>query len=505
MQKGRQNTVESKLQFSQLLLFAFTFLLFTFVSARPAFSANQKGVVVNSSQQVELTEFSAEEIVVSKSRTQHFADGDIGEYIVSLFSPYFSYSRMSYVAALLIFLIYLFYFRYIDIYEHEPWKYLLLTVLAGIFFADIGLIFYDFAYVILGLSISGSFLGDLFYSVFIIGGIEELVKIIPLLLLLRYTKIINEPIDYIVYGGVSALGFAFSENVMYFDNHGAGIILGRALTAVVLHTGLTAIVAYGLVLRDYRQQKYAPLRLYLVAITLHGLYDFFMINDTARSLIIVSYAILFSTITMFNNIVANSLSNSPYYNKGVHLEIRKIQRLLVGGLVGIIAIQFIMLSVSESASAAKEGFSSSIVLAVVMIPALTMRFSRIELHPKKWKSIPIPFLFTKVMLDDVPDDMTGIRMELYPMTRNMLMMDYFPNTGAIYKQHDDSKKRRWYYVRLGRTAQPSDFNNAHIVIRSKFGNELFNKNGLGMAGIYLINKTTNKPEFIGWASLKELV
>ena len=44
---------------------------------------------------------------------------------------------------------------------------------------------------------------------------EEIIKIIPVLIILKTTKFINEPIDYIIYSSISALGFAFIENIQY--------------------------------------------------------------------------------------------------------------------------------------------------------------------------------------------------------------------------------------------------------------------------------------------------
>jgi RsiW-degrading membrane proteinase PrsW (M82 family) len=493
--------VDTRILSRLLLVLSFFILSFS------AFATQNEGLTTGSKKdKIEIPVPAQENIESTKSRTQYFADGDIGNYIVSLIRPYFQYSRMSYVAALLIFLIYLFYFRYIDIYEYEPWKNIILTFLAGIFFADMGLIFYDSVAVFLGWTINDNFISDLFYTIFVIGGIEESVKIIPLLFLLRYTKVINEPVDYIVYAGVAALGFAFSENVMYFDRHGASIVLGRALTAVALHTSLSAIVAYGFVLRDYRKQANAPLKMFLIAISMHGLYDFFLINPLARTFAIISYLILFSSITIFNGIISNSLSNSPYYNRSVHLEIRKIQTLLIGGLVGIFLLQFLLVWVSESMAAAEDSFMSSLLVAAILIPALALRFGNIQLHPRKWKSIRIPFLFRKIMIDDVEDDLVNVRLQIRPLTRNKLMNMYLPNAGIIYKQQDDSKKRRWFYVKLDVAAPPTEFNNRHIIIRSKFGNELFNKeSGMGMAGIYLVNKATNKPAFIGWAAVEKLL
>ena len=443
---------------------------------------------------------------ISKTRTEHFASGNIINYIKSIFTPYLEYSKMSYLAGILIFLIYLFYFRYIDIYEHEPWKYIILTFFAGILFADIGLVFYDISSVIFGWYMNDEVINDLFYTIFVIGGIEEVVKILPLILLLRFTKIINEPIDYIVYGGVAALGFAFSENIMYFDRYGAGIIFGRALTAVVLHTSLTGIVAYGFVLRDYRQKKTAPLKMLFIAMVLHGLYDFFLMNSTAKSVMLIAYFILFSTIMVFNKIVSNSLSNSPYYSKSIHLEIRKIQLLLIGGLTGVFILQYILLVITESFDAANGNIIGSAIIAAIFIPALSVGFTKIELHPKKWKSIKISLLFRKITIDKEDPDLKDTFIIFKPMTRNRIMLHYFPNSGEIYKQTKDSKGRIWFYVRLEMLGDSDKYNNKHIAIRSKFGNELLNeKEGIGMAGIYLINKKSNKPVFAGWCSVEELV
>ena len=441
---------------------------------------------------------------ITNSRVQNFRNGDVLQYLYSIVQPYFQYSRMSYFAAILIFLLYLFYFRYIDIYESEPWKYILITFFGGILFADLGLVLYDFTFVVVGWSMNDNFINDLFYTVFIIGGIEELVKILPLIIILRFTKIINEPIDYIVYGGVAALGFAFSENVMYFDRLGAGIIFGRALTAVALHTSLTGIVAYGFVLRDYKNKKYAPLKLYFIAILLHGLYDFFLINPTARSLMILAYFILFAGVNIFNNIISNSLSNSPYYKKSIHLKVRKIQFLLVGGLLGILLLQFIFLGLDNSWGAAIKSIRSSAIAAIILIPALVIGFGDIKLHPKSWKSLKLPFLFSKIVIDEENNNLINTHLQFAPMTRNKIMLDYFPNLGQVYNQSYDSKKQLWFYIRLEKLAHQPEFNNKHILIRSKFDNDLLNENdGLGMAGVYLIKNTTKKPVFIGWVSVEE--
>ena len=82
-------------------------------------------------------------------------------------------------------------------------------------FAELCTLLYDFFDYSLGFKKSGEVVNDLFYCVFGIGLIEETVKIIPFLLMLKFSRQINESIDYVIYASVSALGFAFMENLIY--------------------------------------------------------------------------------------------------------------------------------------------------------------------------------------------------------------------------------------------------------------------------------------------------
>ena len=59
--------------------------------------------------------------------------------------------------------------------------------------------------------------------------IEETVKFITLLLILWFTKAIDEPYCYILYPFDSTLGFSFIENAMHLTQRGLKIINARAL------------------------------------------------------------------------------------------------------------------------------------------------------------------------------------------------------------------------------------------------------------------------------------
>ncbi len=108
------------------------------------------------------------------------------------------------------------------------------------------------------------------------GVAEELTKLIPVALFCRYSRQVNEPFDYLVYGSLAALGFATMENAFYFDVWaGQDTMLARFITCVVLHVFGTTAVCY--VWAWCRHRGRSPWLWGLVACVgacvAHGLYD----------------------------------------------------------------------------------------------------------------------------------------------------------------------------------------------------------------------------------------
>jgi RsiW-degrading membrane proteinase PrsW (M82 family) len=84
----------------------------------------------------------------------------------------------------------------------------------------------------------------------------------------------DEPMDGVVYGAAASLGFATAENILYVSAGGWHVAIARGLTAVPCHACLGAIMGYFV-----GQARFAPGRVYawygyVVAMLLHGLYDF---------------------------------------------------------------------------------------------------------------------------------------------------------------------------------------------------------------------------------------
>jgi RsiW-degrading membrane proteinase PrsW (M82 family) len=169
------------------------------------------------------------------------------------------------------------YYRLIDIYESESLKYFILTFFLGC--ASVLIVIGLNRYILdkFPFELNGDFVNDFLYSVFRIGLVEEFAKTIPFLIVyFLFRKQFNEPIDYLAFICIAALGFSAAENVQYFRMHGPYIINSRAILATVGHMFDTSLIAYGIIRYKYYSKKsiIGLLAFIFLAALSHGFYDF---------------------------------------------------------------------------------------------------------------------------------------------------------------------------------------------------------------------------------------
>jgi RsiW-degrading membrane proteinase PrsW (M82 family) len=296
---------------------------------------------------------------------------------------------VGFFAAFLITMIWGFYIIKLNIFKENNYYISLLMLLLGASWCLFVFILSDYNKIILGNTLNGEFWNDLAYSILGIGLIEEFVKILPLLLIvILFPDLIKEPYEYILYACLSALGFAFTENLIYFDESaGHGIIHARSLTSVVGHAIDSSIVAYGFVLSKFRYKKFPiyisfPLFLLLASIV-HGLYDFSLMQEWKWFFIFI---FLFS-IMILTVIQNNSMNNSPAFDYNVKFNSEDLRFFLVVSLTLILAFEYVTAAYKFNTTYANVSLFYNGVRGSIFIGFFLSRFSRIELVKNSWQSI----------------------------------------------------------------------------------------------------------------------
>jgi protease PrsW len=303
---------------------------------------------------------------------------------------------LSIFMAFLISAVWLMYVRKIDIYEKERWKHVIVTFVLGSIFSEFAPLGYSFVGE-LGIILNGQPINDFLYSVFVIGGIEEMVKIIPFLILLKFSKAADEPYDYILYPSIAALGFAFVENIYYIFDSGLTNIGGRALYSTVAHMVFSSVVGYGMLLYKFRYTKLsrigAFLLFFLAAATMHGFYDFWLINEIVSDYSFLTTIYFLISIHIWFVLKNNAANVSNYYDPKISLDNDSLKWYLVISLSSIFMIGYIIVTSLYGVSVGNGYLISSWLAYGYLLLYLTLSFSRYKISHGRLSKIKIPKFF----------------------------------------------------------------------------------------------------------------
>ncbi len=184
--------------------------------------------------------------------------------------------------------IYLVWVRRAEMYARESWSDVLKTFLWGAVFAVI-------IAVVLSLVASGvlfspqlgreySFLQDrtaqsLILVCVIAPFVEEFAKVLGVF---NVKSSVLEPEDGLVFGAACGLGFAATENLLYegtaYLEYGFGMtyistVVARSVASTLLHGSASALAGYGLG-KWILNRSYAAIPFYLIAVFMHGAFNF---------------------------------------------------------------------------------------------------------------------------------------------------------------------------------------------------------------------------------------
>jgi RsiW-degrading membrane proteinase PrsW (M82 family) len=119
------------------------------------------------------------------------------------------------------------------------------------------------------------------YAVLAIGGLEELTKLIPFLLVCRRLRAFDEELDGVVYASAVALGFATVENLLYLGELSGVALYARAIASPMVHTVFASI--WGVLVARAKIAGRSVLLPALaglgIAALVHGLYDYLATDE----------------------------------------------------------------------------------------------------------------------------------------------------------------------------------------------------------------------------------
>jgi protease PrsW len=175
-----------------------------------------------------------------------------------------------------------------DSEEPEPVGLIILTFIIGGLFVFVAILMERYTL---------NFISNNNLQIIVWATIEEMLKLVGVMIIIKTSGIINEPIDYPMYFIACALGFAAFENVLYLIEplKTSGTVVGmltgnlRFLGSTLLHAIASGMIGSALGLAFYLQ-KYKARYLFiglLFAIVLHSTFNFFIMKGSGENFLSV--------------------------------------------------------------------------------------------------------------------------------------------------------------------------------------------------------------------------
>lgn len=200
-----------------------------------------------------------------------------------------------------------------DQYEREPLKHMFISFMLGVLSAvpavllsiGLGLLFpVDYS----------SLISVAVFAFITVAFAEEFAKFLVLRFYAFRQKEFDEPFDGIVYGTIISLGFAGIENILYVSDGGMQVAILRMFTAVPAHASFGIIMGYyfGLAWQHKDRAFEYKLKGLLAAVFLHGLYDFFLMQQSYPAFWFLSFVGLAISIRLCFKAMKAHNKRSPF-------------------------------------------------------------------------------------------------------------------------------------------------------------------------------------------------
>lgn len=421
----------------------------------------------------------------------YFAKGYYGLYISNILrSRLGDVEWLTLLASLLVSLVWVIFLRSMDVFNREKWGPIILVFLGGAFFTFFCLPIYDYVKIYLHFGIDGTAWNDFLYCVTVIGGGEELVKLIPWVLFAAFSRRMKEPYDYILYASVSALGFAFTENLIYLSE--SGNIVTRTIMSSVGHMFFASIVAYSLILARYRYRKIVwkiltPVIGFVIAAAAHGFYDFWLISESVAGYHFFTLIFFLGSLHVWFFFKNNALNNSGFFSGSQAYNSGFQQDLLTFSLLGVLIVEFVFVSLEYGADDGNRVIHSKAILVFFFLIYLSLILQQFNLQRGVWRKwrFRVPDFFRGLLTlpqgsNDMEDhesdhDFIGLQLRLFAPKSNPYIGEKLPKSGTCVKHITVSGNPNWYVLQLNSPIHYGNMVSTHIIIKNKLPHQLLNE------------------------------
>ena len=275
--------------------------------------------------------------------------------------------------ALLVCGIWFYYLLRINLYTLEPVFMGILALLAGAFMALSCFIMYDLWFMVNPIVPGERTLENAIYFFCHVGVIEEFVKFIPIVMIVVFTRDrINGPLDLVIFGGLSALGFATLENSLYFSMLGIRIVPARFIISTFLHMVETMLLCYLWARARYMKMGNEVLAIifgFCLVVVSHGLFDFLLTENIPVKILLAGAQVVILSF-LFGYILHNCIyfsPRSPFILTSLTTRRFNNYQLFFSAISGLLTLSYLHTNFKYATEIANIWFAAIFIFSIICI------------------------------------------------------------------------------------------------------------------------------------------
>lgn len=404
----------------------------------------------------------------------YIKDGSWGWYLFNgIYRDFLSADLAAYLAvgfSLFVWMLFLYQMLFI---RREKWKFIIpLFLLATLFpimvyaLSDLLRYLYD----VFDIELTQQ---NFIYCVVNIGMVEELVKVVPwVIIFFAFRRHFPRPIHFMLLPVISALGFAFSENLIYVNSNDYELVFVRSGISLIMHVACSSIIGYmawrAHLSSDWKKKLIHILGGFILASSLHGLFDY-LIFTTGGYLDII---VLLISLHLFILFVNNAINFSGIKDKNAIRQLRHAGVILLVGMLAIFLVQYIIIGWNFSANSANYMFKRNIIFVLVNTIYLVVTFSRIKLRPRVLYKFSAADVFGQFLttsqghyMDEV--DYKNCEFRLFAPKNNQFVGTQMPIRARAIKRVVVQGNMRWWLIKFDQPLYVQNADSYHALIKAK--------------------------------------
>lgn len=407
-------------------------------------------------------------------RDIYIKDKAWGWYLYNgIYRDFLSADLPAYIGVSFALFVWLLFITQILFIQREKWKYIIMLFALGALFPVMVYVLHDLleaAYASLGLEIDNHTLLDCIVN---IGMVEELVKVIPwLIIYLAFRREFHRPVHFMLLPIISALGFAFSENLIYVNSRDYELVFARSAISLVMHISCSATIGYltwRAQLQKERLRKYGfVLGGFLLASTIHGLFDYVLYARSAFMDVIIMLLAMHLLILFINN----AINFSGIKDKNAIRRLHQSGIILMVGLLAIFSAQYVIVGWHYAPVSANFMFKRNFLIVLLITGYLVATFTRVRLRPRvlyKFSFADVFGQFIKTSNGNYMDEVDYQHWEfrLFAPKDNVFVGKQFPVRAKAIKRVVVQKDLKWWLVQFEHPIYVQGADSKFALVRSK--------------------------------------